>query len=234
MVSPDLDAAVRFVVSSLSAAADPVKAAAMQAYMKTEMPFYGVQKAGRTPILRQLTRDFPPRTDEDYEAQVLAFWNLPHREEKYIALGVARRFKIFVTPNRLPLYHDLIVEGAWWDLVDEVATNLVRPLVVGHAQASWPSVDNWIHHPDLWLRRSAIICQIGAKDRTDAERLFEFCRQGFDEKDFFVRKAIGWALRDYAKTDPDAVADFVNKHGAQMSGLSFREASKHIKHLVEP
>jgi 3-methyladenine DNA glycosylase AlkD len=165
-------------------------------------------------------------------ALVLGLWGLPHREEKYLALDVAGRFRDFVDTASLPLYRRLIVEGAWWDFVDEVATHLVGHLVVHHPAEAWPEVDTWIGHPDMWLRRSAIICQVGAKERTDAERLFSICEARIEEKEFFIRKAIGWSLREYAKTDPEAVAEFAKAHRGQLSGLSFREATKHIQHLI--
>lgn len=228
------DAACRFVSSRLAAVADPEKASAMQAYMKTAMPFYGVQKAGRTPILRDLVRRFPPDSADTYRELVLALWNLDHREEKYIALGVARRFKAYVVHAHIDLYQRLIVEGAWWDLVDEVATHLIRDLVVAYPAESWVVVDGWIDDEDIWLRRTALICQVGAKERTDADRLFRFCAARAHEEEFFIRKAIGWALREYAKVAPDAAASFINGHVGELSGLSYREGSKHIGHLVEP
>ena len=232
MTPGDRERAVAYVVEALSRASNPEKAVGMQAYMKTGMPFYGVQKAARTLILRQLVHDFPPADLDEYEALVLGLWNLPHREEKYLALAVAQHFSSFVDTASLPLYRRLIVKGAWWDFVDEVATHLIRHLVVNHPEEAWGEVDTWIDDPDMWLRRSAIICQVGAKDRTDAKRLFSFCAGRQDEKEFFIRKAIGWALRDYARTDPEAVAQFVMEHRAQLSGLSFREATKHIGELV--
>jgi hypothetical protein len=124
------------------------------------------------------------------------------------------------------------LEGAWWDFVDEVATQLIRSLVINHPKEAWPTVDRWVDEEDMWLRRSAIICQVGAKDHTDPVRLFRFCELRIAEKEFFIRKAIGWSLREYAKTDPNAVADFINAHREELSGLSFREGSKHIKHLI--
>ncbi len=224
--------AVEFVQTALSDLADPLKAAEMQAYMKTDMPFYGVQKTQRSPVLRDLVRKFPPRDHDEYGATVLALWGLAHREEKYLALGFARRFEVFVTPESLPLYRRLIVEGAWWDLVDEVATHLICDLVTGYPDEVWPVVDTWIDAEDLWLRRSAIICQVGAKERTDADRLFRFCAQRAFEKEFFIRKAIGWALRQHARVDPESVARFVTEHRSRLSGLSYREATKHITHLM--
>ncbi len=218
--------------AGLVAVANPAKAPGMQAYMKTDMPFYGVQKPQRTPILRRLVADFPPADRDEYERLVLALWDLPHREEKYLALGVAAAHRLYVVPASLPLYRRLIVEGAWWDLVDEVATHLVRDLVVGHPAEAWSEVDTWVDSDDLWLRRSAIICQVGTKERVDQGRLFDFCLRCSAETDFFIRKAIGWALRDHARTDPDEVARFVTAHAAALSPLSVREATKHLGHLV--
>ncbi|HSK06994.1 MAG TPA: DNA alkylation repair protein [Acidimicrobiia bacterium] len=221
-----------FVQDALRARADPGKAAGMQAYMKTDMPFYGVQKPARVGILRELAAEFPPNDRDEYEELVLGLWALPHREEKYLALGVARHFEEHVTPASLSLYRRLVVEGAWWDLVDEIATKLIRPLVATHPARTWPVVDHWIDDQDLWLRRTAILCQIGARERTDVDRLFRFCALRAFEQEFFIRKAIGWALREYAKTDPAAVAGFLREHRDRMSALSYREASKHIGHLV--
>lgn len=232
MVSQMVAAACDFVAAALSAVADPAKAPGMQRYMKTDMPFYGVQKPGREPILRELVDRFPPSDRAEYELLVQGLWDLPHREEKYLALGAAGRFGTYIVPESLPLYRRLIVEGAWWDLVDEIATKLVRSLVVGHPDGSWPVVDLWIEDEDIWLRRSAILCQIGAKEQTDVGRLFDFCARRAFETEFFIRKAIGWALREHAKTDPKGVARFVTVHRDRLSGLSYREATKHIGHLL--
>ncbi len=232
-MTPLVREAVDFVQSELSALSDPDKAAGMQAYMRTEMPFYGVQKPGRTSVMRTLKKDFVPVDHEVYLELVTSLWELPHREEKYLAQGVATAFKEFIRPESLPVYRRFIVEGAWWDFVDETATHLIGPLVLDHPEHMWPIVDQWIDDKDMWLRRTAIICQLGAKERTDTERLFRFCRERLHEAEFFIRKAIGWALREFAKTDPEAVAGFVREHRDEMSGLSFREATKHIRSLVE-
>ena len=221
-----------YVQSALAEQANPAKAARMQAYMKTEMPFYGVQKPGLIPVLRHVVKNFPPSTRAEYERLVLALWRLPHREEKYIAQRVAVKHRQFMVPASLSLYRRFVVEGAWWDFVDEASTHMVRELVLECPLEVWPRVDTWIDADDMWLRRSAIICQVGAKERTDADRLFSFCEQRAFEKEFFIRKAIGWSLREYAKTDAAAVAAFATSHREDLSGLSYREATKHIGHLV--
>jgi 3-methyladenine DNA glycosylase AlkD len=224
--------AVAYAQSALAARRDPDKAVAMQSYMRTDMPFYGVQKPGREPILRHLMRESAPADREAYEAIVTALWELPHREEKYLAQGVAAGLRQFIVPESLPLYRRFIVEGAWWDFVDETATHMIRELVIDRPEETWPVVDGWVDGDDMWLRRAAIICQVGAKERTDADRLWRYCSARAHEREFFIRKAIGWALRDYARTDAAAVAGFVDRHRDDLSGLSFREATKHIGDLV--
>lgn len=200
----------------------------MAAYMKTDMPFYGVQKAGRTTITRELTRRFPPDDRTAYADLALSLWNLPHREEKYIALAYARAFDTYIDAGSVPLYKTLIIEGAWWDFVDEAATKLVGGALQNDPVPVTPIMESWISDEDLWLRRTSIICQLGRKVGTDRELLEHACLANLSDGEFFIRKAIGWSLREYAKTDPDWVRQFVAIHGDAMSGLSVREATKHI------
>ena len=200
----------------------------MAAYMKTNMPFYGVQKAGRVPILRDSVKQFTPSDRDTYLTAVLSLWNQPHREEKYLAIGYARSFPRFVTLSSVPLYRKMIVEGAWWDLVDEIAIHLVGDVLLNQRERMTPKVETWIDDRDMWLRRTAILAQIGHKEATNTALLFEACEQRMHETEFFIRKAIGWALRDYARTNPKAVIAFVTEHRDDLSGLSYREATKHL------
>ncbi|MGH8927716.1 MAG: DNA alkylation repair protein, partial [Acidimicrobiia bacterium] len=160
--------------------------------------------------------------------KVLALWNLPHREEKYLAIGYACDFKSFVTFEQVDLYRQMIVEGAWWDLVDELASPIVGHVVLRDRERMRPILEDWIDNEDLWLRRTALICQHRHKHQTDQSMLFDFCARRAHEKEFFIRKAIGWALREYARTDPEAVRAFLIVQGHRLSGLSRREAAKHL------
>lgn len=214
--------------TELARRADRDMAAGMAAYMKTAMPFYGVKKPEREPILRRLVDEFPPPDAGGYRARVTRLWELPHREEKYLAIGYARRFRAYVTPVHLDLYRRMIVEGAWWDLVDEIAAHLVGPVLLHHRSEVRPVMEKWIDSDDMWLRRAALLGQLRHKDATDASMLFDFCRRRAHEKEFFIRKAIGWALREYSRTDPAAVAGFVAEEGDRLSGLSRREAARHL------
>ncbi len=220
--------AVRFAERELARRADRAAAIDMARYMKTTMPFYGVKTPDRAPIARDLAERWPPETATDYRRLVLSLWERPHREMKYLAIGVAQRHQRFILPGAMPLYRRLITEGAWWDLVDGVAADLVGRVLREHRVATTPVLRRWLHHRDLWLRRSAIISQLNHKSDTDATFLFECCAARAHDTDFFIRKGIGWALRQYARTDPDAVRRFVREQGDKLSGLSRREALKHL------
>ncbi|MFQ5554842.1 MAG: DNA alkylation repair protein, partial [Acidimicrobiia bacterium] len=219
---------VRFVRRELSALADPVKASEMAAYLKTNMAFYGVQKPRRTPVFKEMLARFPVASRAEYRAAVLQLWQRPHREEKYFAIGLAGAYPEYRTVGSIPLYKRLIVEGGWWDLVDGVASDLVGGALRDDRVRVAPIMRRWIEHPDMWLRRTALICQIGHRGATDQDMLFEFCLRCATDPEWFIRKAIGWALREYGKTSPSAVAEFTRTHEERWSRLTYREAMKHL------
>jgi 3-methyladenine DNA glycosylase AlkD len=226
--SMDVKALTNAASSGLAAAAQPEKAGPMAAYLKTEMPFYGVQKAGRTPVMRHLRQQFPPLDRDDYEEAVLGLWRLEHREEKYLAIDYARAFDEFVVFGSLPLYTRMITEGAWWDLVDGIASRLVGRVLLEDRNKTEPVIRSWIRSDDMWLQRTSIICQLNHKADTDTSLLSEACTVNLADTEFFIRKAIGWSLREYAKTNLDWVRAYVADHRAELSGLSYREATKHL------
>jgi 3-methyladenine DNA glycosylase AlkD len=219
---------VRFVTAELGRVADPEKAAPMAAYLKTEMPFYGVPKPQRVLICREVKLRFAPRTQKEYAAAVLALWKLPHREEKYVALAVATAHRQFINMESLLLYERLIREGAWWDLVDEAATHLVAPVQLRQRRLARAVINRWIDDDDLWIRRTAILSQIRHKQETDERQLFSYCLRRAGEREFFIRKAIGWALRDYSYFEPRAVRKFLREEKDWLSGLSYREGAKQL------
>ncbi|MDH3308184.1 MAG: DNA alkylation repair protein [Acidimicrobiia bacterium] len=228
-----IDVAVAFARTELAAIADPARATPMAAYLKTDMAFYGVTAPLRRRVSGQLAKRFPPDSRLQYESVVRALWGLAHREEKYLAIDYAERFKVHIVPDSVPLYRDLIVSGAWWDFVDPVAAHLVGVVLRTRREVLTPTIVAWGSHDDLWLRRTALICQLGHKADTDVALLFDLCRSLAPEKEFFIRKAIGWALRDYARTDPDAVRRFLVDNHDRLSGLSYREAAKHLPDMLE-
>lgn len=223
------------VRARLATVADPTRAPAMQAYMKSTMPFHGVPSTEVRAVVRDVVATHPLTTRDAWESTVRTIYDgATHREERYVALGIARhpRYRAFRDPAALELWRHLVTTGAWWDLVDDVASHHVGDTLRRHPDAARPVVQGWATADDLWLRRTAIICQLGHKDATDLELLayavdanVEGTRFGGE---FFIRKAIGWALRQHARVDPDWVRSFVAARESVLSGLTRREALKHL------
>jgi 3-methyladenine DNA glycosylase AlkD len=222
------DELARYVTAELKRLADPSKAPAMAAYMKTTQPFFGVPTPIRTAMLKQMGDKFAPVDQGSYARSVTALWNLPRREERYCAITFARRYEQFVTPASLPLYARMIREGAWWDFVDEIAVNLIGAVYGNFRAQTRPIIEQWIDDEDMWIRRTALLSHMKHKKQTDAAQLFKHCLKLSHEREFFIRKAIGWALREYSKTDPRAVRAFLTKNRKQLSNLSYAEGSKHL------
>ena len=220
----ELIAAVRAALRE----AQPDLARPMQAYMKSATPFLGV----RVPAMRTLTRGEaklrPFATSADLIDTVLRLWReAAYREERYAAITLldtpaARRHR---DPALLPALEELIVTGAWWDYVDELAHRAGDLLLSWLAEVR-PAILTWTRSEDRWLRRASIICQLGMRDRADVELLTVTIEAAIGDSDFFLRKAVGWALRDYARTDPAWVRSFAETH--DLSPLSRREALKHL------
>jgi 3-methyladenine DNA glycosylase AlkD len=212
---------------------DPAAAPGMQAYMKSAMPFRGVP----TPARRRLVRDVlavhgPPQDRATWLAVVRELWDgAGYREERYVALDLCahRSARSWQDAAVVPMYDHLIVTGAWWDHVDAIAIGLVGPILRADPGAVEPLVRRWIVDPDRWRRRSSIIVQNGAKRFTDTGLLADAIVANLDDPDFFLRKGIGWALREFAKTDPAWVRTFVAEHAGRLSPLSRREATKHLR-----
>jgi 3-methyladenine DNA glycosylase AlkD len=217
-----------FIQGRFEALCDPVKAAPMQAYMKTDMPFYGIQKPERIPIYKEMKAKFVPATRSQYEKAVKALWKGRHREDKYAAVEFAKQNVLFVRADSLALYRFLVEDSAWWDLVDDIAINLVGHAYLADREQMRDTVDEWIDDEDMWVRRTAIICHNHHRAKTDGKQLFAHCLKRAHEKEFFIRKAIGWALREYSYANPDAVRDFLTKNRSKLSNLSFNEGAKRL------
>lgn len=229
-VGPDLDlvAAVR---AALEGAGDAERAVAQQRYMKSEMPYRGISAPELKMLLRPLWAAYVPASREAWRATVLELWDgATHREERYAAVSLARHrsARAWLDAGSVPLFRHLVVTGAWWDLVDEIAAHLVGDALAGHRPELTPVLHAWATDDDLWVRRAAVLCQIGHRADTDLDLLRHAVEANVDDRSFWLRKAIGWALRSYARTDPDWVRAEVARLGDRMSGLSRREALKHL------
>ena len=217
---------VEQIRAGLRAVAEPDRAPQMQAYMRSTMPFLGV----RRPQVRRVARELAGPAAE--RGQLLAaatdLWRTGHyREERYAAIDLLGLRATRGHLATLALATEMIVTGAWWDHVDAVAP-LVGAMLRAHRPTVEPLVRGWSVDPDRWLRRASIICQLDAKAATDRRLLTDVIEANLADREFFVRKAIGWALRQYARTDADWVRAFVATHRDTLSPLSYREAVKHL------
>lgn len=207
--------------------ADPERAGKMKAYMRGQFEYLGLP----TPLRRKLSSDF--YRDHGYpEPQevpsiVEYCWDMPCREYKYFALELLVKMKKKTGHDSINLYESLITRQGWWDTVD-----LIAPALVGFHFQQYPEervdhINKWIRSENTWLQRSCIIFQLKYKGDTDTRLLTAIILQLKDSREFFIRKAIGWALREYSKTDPGFVIRFVQNH--ELSGLSRREALKWLE-----
>lgn len=196
--------------------------------MKSEMPYRGISAPEVRAITKRVFAEHPIATCEKWRAAVLELWRgARFREERYaaIALLAHRAHRACRTHDVLPMYEEMITTGAWWDYVDEIAHH-VGDLLRAHPIEMRPVMRAWSTDHDLWKRRVSIICQISFKKDTDLKLLYANIKPNMAESNFFIRKAIGWALRAYAWTDPNEVARYVAANESKLSGLSRREALK--------
>ncbi|WP_328859920.1 DNA alkylation repair protein [Streptomyces sp. NBC_00306] len=207
--------------------ADPVRAAGAAAYMKGVAPFLGIYTAERRVLSRTVLAGLPAPDETDCTAIALRCWALPEREYAYFAADYLRRHVRRCSSGFLPVVRRVVTTVSWWDTVDALAAHVVGPLVAADPVLR-TDMDTWIDDDDLWVARTALLHQLRYKDSTDTDRLFGYCLRRADHPDFFIRKAIGWCLREYAKTDPDAVREFVDSARERLSPLSVREALKNL------
>jgi 3-methyladenine DNA glycosylase AlkD len=221
------------VRARLAVVADPEKASAMQSYMKSAMPFLGVSAVPLRTICQDVFSAFRLADRANWESAVLTLWDdARYREERYAALHLAahRFYRQHQDVATLSLYRHLVVTGAWWDYVDVVASRSVGPILLDDHDHVVPLIREWASDDYMWVRRTAILCQLKAKKDTDPLLLRDVIEANVEGTkfggEFFIRKAIGWALREYAKTDAAWVIDTVLDLGDKLSPLSRREALK--------
>ncbi|WP_371672932.1 DNA alkylation repair protein [Streptomyces sp. NBC_00289] len=221
------DTVLARLTATYAAAADPERAVAMRAYMKDAAPFLGLA----TPVRRALSRTVLWGTAHPDEAACTAIalrcWQLPAREYHYFAVDYLRRHARVCSSGFLPVARYLVGTVPWWDTVDPLAAHVVGALVAADPELT-SDMDSWIADDDLWVVRTALLHQLSYRQHTDTERLFAYCLLQSGHPDFFIRKAIGWCLREYAKTDPQAVRTFLARERGRFAPLSVREALKNI------
>ncbi len=207
------------------------RAAGARAYMKSAMPFHGVDTETLRAICKAVFAAHPVPDAAAWRKDVLSIWRgARFREERYAAISLTgdRRARAFQTMTALPMYEEMIVTGAWWDFVDTLATKRLGEILRSEPAKMRKAMRAWSRSDDMWKRRSAILCQNSFKKDTDLEFLFACIEPSLSSREFFLRKAIGWALRSYAWTDERPIVRYVEKNRARLSPLSIREALKNV------
>jgi 3-methyladenine DNA glycosylase AlkD len=205
--------------------ADAENAKAMQAYMKGLFPFFGIKATPRRQLLAQFLKEHGAPTPFDPEV-LRSLWSAPQREFHHSAVDIMEKQIRSIKESDLSLLEEFIVTNSWWDTVDCLSSWIVGPYFLKFPEHKAEITDQWAVDDNMWLRRASIIFQLAYKEKTDTELLFRHIRLNLGSREFFINKAIGWALREYAKTDADAVKQFVSS--TDLQPLSKREALRRL------
>ncbi|MBN2668735.1 MAG: DNA alkylation repair protein [Bacteroidales bacterium] len=199
----------------------------MAAYMKNKFPFLGISSPERAEIYKIIFDQFGAPSLTEFEAIVNLFWKMPEREFHYFAMHIIEKHKRKLAPSHLEFILDLIVKNSWWDSIDWLAPHFVGKILKDFPELREEYVPQWIASDNIWINRTAILFQLKYKKDTDFNLLIEIIESLKHHKEFFVKKAIGWVLREYSKTNPEAVLQYIEQ--AQLQALSEKEGLKHIQ-----
>ncbi len=209
--------------------ANSEKAAWSKAYMLNQFSFFGLQAPERRALCREHYREHPITVLSELEQIVRASFEMPEREYQYFGVELFSFHRKLWNPSSIALLEHCLVTKSWWDSVDHIAIEWLGPYFTLFPEKIKPVTGKWNRSANIWLQRSSIMFQKAYKKNTDTALLAAYILRCRDSKEFFIRKAIGWALREYAKTDPAWVQAFVKKHA--LSPLSAREALKGLPRL---
>ena len=210
-----------------TSAADSARAQAQAAYMKHKFQFFGISKPERAQLEKEFFKSCPITSHDELKQILTILWNKPQREFQYTACELAQKHHKLWTPDFFEVFESMIRTHSWWDSVDTIASNMVGKLLLKYPELQ-NSMDAWIDDDNFWIQRTALLFQLRYKEKTDEQKLFGYCKKRAHEKEFFIRKAIGWALREYSKTNPKSVKEFLVNHKDQLSPLSYKEANKYF------
>ncbi|MFT7600099.1 MAG: 3-methyladenine DNA glycosylase AlkD [Acidimicrobiales bacterium] len=212
---------------ALEKAADPERAPGMAAYMKDNFEFLGVTSPHRRAAAKPVLGAGKGCEGDELLSFAEACWQQPEREFHYVGMDLLRKWAAVLAPEHLGRIETLIRTNSWWDTIDSLAPWTVGAMVTNHPELT-DAMDDWIEDSNIWIARTAILHQLSYKERCNQLRLFGYVDIRSGDTEFFIRKALGWALRQHARVEPEAVRTFVADRGAALSGLTRREALKHL------
>src|SRR3990167_4209335 len=218
---------IQTLEKGLRAAGNRNIAQGQEKYLRNQFKCLGVMTTERRKIMNPIFKAEKISNNEQLQKTVKLLYTMEEREFSHCGMDLLFHHRKLWTPETLPPLKEFIEYSKWWDVVDFLATNALGHLITQHPELR-PEMDNWIEDENLWVRRSAILYQLKYKENTDEDILFSYCAKRMHETDFFIRKAIGCALRQYSKTSPTSVKDFIDNNREKLSGLSIREGSKYI------
>lgn len=226
---PTMPSPIKQIKEALTALSNPEKAGSMAKYMRNQFVFIGIPTPQRRDVIKQLR--LPNLSHDALFTLVHELWQQPEREYQYVAVDLLKKHSKLLTLADMECLQDYIQQRAWWDSVDGLASVIGTTLkrLTQQTPDDQQIMDAWLGHNNFWVRRVAMIHQLGWRDQTNQQRLQNYAIALGAEKEFFIRKAIGWALRDYARHHPDWVRQFIAQHENQLSSLTVREATKHIQ-----
>lgn len=199
----------------------------MTKYMRNHFPFLGIKTPERRLLFKKMTTEMELPLPEKMQKEVWALFQLEEREYHYIAIELLAKYKQQITVNDLAFCNRLIETKSWWDSVDSIAPKIVGDIVLANRLEGEAVMVEWAKSPNMWTNRASILHQLKYKDKTNEELLFATIERHAGSKEFFLQKSIGWVLREYAKTRPQVIQEFVGSH--VLAPLSKREALKHFK-----
>ncbi|HWP95468.1 MAG TPA: DNA alkylation repair protein [Syntrophomonadaceae bacterium] len=204
---------------------DPLQAVPMAAYMKNQFPYLGLPKPKRTRLGKEFIKQARKQKTIDWDL-VFSLWDLQEREFQYLAVDYLLSLHANLQKADITHIESLLISKSWWDTVDILATNITGALCAQKPELIQSHILKWAESDNIWLVRTSILFQLKYKAHTDTEVLGSVIIKNSSTREFFINKAIGWALREYSKTNKEWVQAFLANH--TLHSLSMREASKHL------
>jgi len=215
------------LISILEENANPQKAAPMKKYMKEKFEYFGIMAEPRKELFKNFISENGIPKEENLNKIVHQCWECPQREVQYFGMELVNKHIKKSVKEIIELLEFMIITKSWWDTIDYIAANSVGTFFKRFPEMIIPYTEKWMNSGNMWLQRSVILFQLKYKEKTDSKLLFKYSKQLSVSKEFFIRKAIGWALREYSKTNPEEIIKFVSEN--ELSPLSKREALRKIK-----